>query len=159
MGIKTKAILFEGDPAGRSRFMKLHSYATASLPTATLGTGVLAYDTTTNTVKFSNGTAWANVKNPTYFAQAGGSNNAITITLTDENGASVALADGLRILVDLNSLTLQAGANTVNLNGGGAVNLKSRLNIASNIAGAYSANGFIDLCYNATSTVWMDLGQ
>lgn len=93
------------------------------------------------------------------YVQAGGSNNAITATLTDSDGANVALTDGLVLLIDLNTLTLQAGANTLNLNAGGNVSIVSHNNVASNIGTAYAANGFIMVCYNSTSAVWVDLSQ
>ena len=93
------------------------------------------------------------------FAQAAGSANAITAALTDSDAANVALADGLSLLVDLNSRTLQAGANTLDFNGGGAVSIVSCRNIANNIGTAYAANGFVRLVYNSTSSVWMDMSQ
>lgn len=41
----------------------LQGYATGALPTASSHSMGIAYDTTTNTVKFSNGSAWANIAN------------------------------------------------------------------------------------------------
>ena len=41
--------------------LPLMSYATADLPDATLYEGAIVYDSTTNTVKFSDGATWANV--------------------------------------------------------------------------------------------------
>lgn len=41
--------------------LKLASYATGSLPTAANHEGSIVYDTTTNTVKFSDGATWANI--------------------------------------------------------------------------------------------------
>jgi len=38
--------------------LKIPSYATADLPSATANEGSIVYDTTTNTLKYSNGTAW-----------------------------------------------------------------------------------------------------
>lgn len=38
--------------------LKIPSYVTASLPDATKNEGAIVYDTTTNTLKYSNGTAW-----------------------------------------------------------------------------------------------------
>lgn len=93
------------------------------------------------------------------YVQAAGSANAITATLTDSDAANVALTDGLVLLIDLNSRTLQAGANSLNLNGGGAVSIVSARIVANNIATAYSANGFIQVAYNSTSAVWVDLSQ
>ena len=93
------------------------------------------------------------------FIAAGGAANTITGTLVDAGSVNVALADGLKVLIDLGAKTLQAGANTFNLNAGGAVAIVSHYNIASNIGTAYAANGFIELVYNTTSSVWMDMSQ
>jgi hypothetical protein len=41
--------------------LRLRSYATASLPTSGISAGSIAYDSTTNTVKFYNGSTWANI--------------------------------------------------------------------------------------------------
>lgn len=93
------------------------------------------------------------------FVQAGGGANAISATLTDADGANVALADGLRLLIDLVALTLQAGANTITFNGGAAKNIKSHYNIANNIGTAYAAGGFVEIVYDAGGDVWQDLSQ
>ena len=69
------------------------------------------------------------------------------------------LTEGLRVVLDLNSRTLQAGANTFNLNGGGALSIVSHYVVGNNIGTAYSANGFIELMYNSSGTVWMDMSQ
>jgi hypothetical protein len=86
-----------------------------------------------------------------YIATESGSNNAIAGTLT-----GVTLAAGLTVTVQL-AHTLQAGANTFNLNGGGAVNIKSSRNVANNIAVAYAATGTITLMYDGTQ--WVDVSQ
>lgn len=44
-----------------NRPLPLASYATADLPDATLWEGSIVYDLTTQTVKWSNGTAWATI--------------------------------------------------------------------------------------------------
>lgn len=93
------------------------------------------------------------------FAQAAGSANAITATITDVAGTNLVLTEGLRVVLDLNSRTLQAGANTFNLNGGGALSIVSHYVVGNNIGTAYSANGFIELMYNSSGTVWMDMSQ
>lgn len=41
--------------------LALASYATGDLPDATAYEGAIVYDTTTNTVKWSNGTVWATI--------------------------------------------------------------------------------------------------
>lgn len=58
----------------------LAGYATGSLPTASDHSMGLAYDTTTNTVKFSNGTAWAALS------------NAGTVTSVDVSGGSTGIS-------------------------------------------------------------------
>lgn len=91
-----------------------------------------------------------------YIASETGANNAIAGALTDAAGTAVPLAAGLRVIVKLGH-TLQAGANTFNLNGGGAVNIKSSRNVANNIGTAYAATGVIDLLYDGTQ--WVDMSQ
>ncbi len=93
------------------------------------------------------------------YIQAGGAANAITAALTDDTGTNIALTDGLRLQIDLNTKTLQAGANTLDFNGGGAVAILSHNNPANNIATAYAANGFIDLVYSSTTPGWLDMSQ
>jgi len=51
----------------------LAGYATVSLPTASSHARGLVYDTTTNTVKFSNGTVWSNISGVTSIDVSGGS--------------------------------------------------------------------------------------
>jgi hypothetical protein len=71
--------------------LELPSYTTAALPTGQNG-GALAYDSSVQTVKFNNGTAWANVA-PTYYQidDLGLAFDGITTTfaLTYNNGASI----------------------------------------------------------------------
>jgi hypothetical protein len=80
-----------------------------------------------------------------------GANNAIAGTYT---GAT--LTTGMRVSVLL-AHTLQVGANTFNLAGGGAVAIKSSRNTANNIATGYAVGGVINMLYNGTS--WLDLSQ
>jgi hypothetical protein len=77
-------------------------------------------------------------------------------TLTDASGNNVTVAAGLRILLTLAS-TLQAGANTLNLNGHGADSIKSHRNSATDIGTAYASTGIVDLLFNGT--VWLDMSQ
>lgn len=63
MPIKAKAILFEEDPTGggngQSRWLQIHSYTTAALPSAaSTNEGSVVYDTTAKQLKVSNGTTW-----------------------------------------------------------------------------------------------------
>lgn len=85
-----------------------------------------------------------------------GANNAIVGALLDANGSAIPLVGGLVVNVLL-AHTLQAGANTFNLNGGGAVAIKSHFNGTSDIAAVYAATGFISLVY--TGSVWADMSQ
>lgn len=93
---------------------------------------------------------------PNYIATEGGANNAITGALLDANGVAVPLAAGLEVVVKL-AHTLQAGANTFNFNGGGAVAIKSHFNVATDIATAYAATGVIRLQYSGAA--WFDMSQ
>ena len=71
--------------------LELPSYTTGALPTSQNG-GALAYDSSVQTVKFNNGTTWANIA-PTYYQidDLGLGFDGITTTfaLTYNNGASI----------------------------------------------------------------------
>lgn len=80
MAIKHKAINLQENPSARNKFNHLPQVATASLPSAAAANeGGLVYDDTTNTVKFSNGSAWANV----------GADAALTLDAAYDNGAEI----------------------------------------------------------------------
>jgi hypothetical protein len=107
--------------------------------------------TTNNTGTFGAGSG-STVTGPiNYIATETGANNAIAGAL-----AGVTLQAGLEVSVKL-AHTLQAGANTFNLNGGGAVAIKSHYNIANNIATVYAATGVITMIYDGTE--WLDMAQ
>lgn len=80
-----------------------------------------------------------------------GATNAIAGSLT-----GLTLTTGVQVIVNLNN-TLQAGANTFNLNSGGPVAIKSHRNSASNIGTGYAAGVPITLYYNGTA--WLDMSQ
>lgn len=82
--------------------------------------------------------------------------NAPVATLTDSAGSNITVATGLRIVLLL-AAGLQAGANTLNLNGHGADSIKSHRNPATDIAAAYVTTGRVDLLFNGT--VWLDMSQ
>lgn len=82
--------------------------------------------------------------------------NAPVATLTDASGANITVATGLRVLLTLGS-TLQAGANTLNLNAHGADAIKMHSNAASDLGVGYAATGIVDLLFNGT--VWLDMSQ
>lgn len=88
---------------------------------------------------------------PNYIATETGANNAIAGALV-----GAALVAGLTVTVKL-AHTLQIGANTFNLNAGGALAIKSSRNSATDLATAYAATGVIDLFYNGA--LWQDLSQ
>ncbi len=89
-----------------------------------------------------------------YIASETGANNAIAGTLI----YAVGVSGGLTVQIQL-AHTLQAGVNTFNYAGSGAVAIKSCRNPANNIATAYAATGTITLSYNATNSIWCDVSQ
>jgi Right handed beta helix region len=86
-----------------------------------------------------------------YIADTGVANNAIAGTST-----GLPLSAGACVEVKL-AHTLQAGANTFNLNAGGALGIKKHTNPANDIGTAYAGNGIIKLCYDGT--LWEDMSQ
>ncbi len=99
---------------------------------------------------------FAALQTENYIASETGANNAIAGALVDAVAVAVPLATGLKVVVQL-AHTLQAGANTFNLNGGGALGIKSSRNVANNIGTAYAATGVIILLYDGTR--WLDVSQ
>lgn len=94
------------------------------------------------------------------YVQAAGSANAITVAaVTDATGTTIPLADGLRLVIDLNTRTLQAGANTLNYAAGGNVSITKGTDPAANIGTAYAANGVIEVVYSAGATAWLCVSQ
>jgi len=92
-----------------------------------------------------------------YIASETGSNNAIAGALTDAAGANVTLAGGLCVVIKI-AHTLQAGANTFNLNTSGAISIKSHFNVANNIGTAYAGSAnLVTLCYDGTQ--WEDMSE
>lgn len=91
-----------------------------------------------------------------YIASETGSNNAIAGTLTYAIAAAGTPPLTVQILL---AHSLQAGVNTFNYAGGGAIAIKSCRNPANNIAVAYVSGGLITLTYNNTSSVWCDVSQ
>jgi hypothetical protein len=91
-----------------------------------------------------------------YISAETGANNAIAGALNDPTGAAWPLTTGMQVTVKL-AHTLQVGANTFNLNGGGALGIKSSRNPANNIAVAYASGGVITLRYDGTQ--WVDVSQ
>lgn len=87
---------------------------------------------------------------------AGSANNAIVATLKDNEGNLITVGTGLRFTLHLNTHSLQAGANTITLNGT-ALSLKSHRNNGNNIATAYAVGGTIDILYDGS--VFVDMSQ
>lgn len=88
---------------------------------------------------------------PYYVGVEGGANNALTIAVP-----GLTQIGGSCVIVKLGH-TLQAGANTIALNGGTATALKSHFNIANNIATVYAATGTLNACFDGTQ--WTDMSQ
>jgi hypothetical protein len=86
-----------------------------------------------------------------YIASETGANNAIAGALP-----GVTLVAGLRVTVKL-AHSLQVGANTFNLNAGGAVAIHSALHNGGDIGSAYSSGSVVNLLYDGTA--WLDLSQ
>jgi hypothetical protein len=94
--------------------------------------------------------------NPNYQGTEAGANNAVTCNLLDPNGVAIPLAAGLLLYLKV-AHTLQAGANTLAINGGSAKAIKSHLSTANNIATAYAVGSIVPLMYDGTQ--WQDLSQ
>lgn len=82
--------------------------------------------------------------------------NAPVATLVNSSGANITVATGLRITLALTA-ALQAGANTLNLNGAGASAIKKHTNPANDIGVAYVNGSIVDLIFDGT--VWQDMSQ
>lgn len=123
----------------------------------TIGNAFIAVQNVPVSFYFDGTKIWLTGQSPTvtistnYIATEGGANNAISGTLT-----GVTLVAGLQVQILL-AHTLQAGANTFNLNGGGALAIKSHRNTASNIGVAYAVGGVISLMYDGA--IWQDVSQ
>lgn len=91
-----------------------------------------------------------------YQPTEGGANNAITCNLVDASGNNVTLAAGLEISLKI-AHSLQAGANTLNLNAGGTKAIKKHTNPANDIGTAYVSGSVVKLLYDGTQ--WQDMAQ
>ena len=112
------------------------------------------YDTLYQCAQFINGAAqnYPQLYPPNTILSETGANNAIVGALPN-----TPLTTGMVVRIELGH-TLQAGANTFNYNGGGALSIVSHLNSFSNIATAYSSVGsFIELLYDGFQ--WEDMSQ
>jgi hypothetical protein len=124
---------------------------------ASIGNSFIAQQNVPVSWYFDGTKVWLGAQTPAlsntynYISTETGANNAIAGTLT-----GVTLGTGLRVTIQL-AHTLQVGANTFALNGGGAVAIKSSRNTANNIATAYAASASITLNYDGTQ--WEDVSQ
>lgn len=80
-----------------------------------------------------------------------GASNALEVALTYIDGTSVPLAAGLRLLVNTAN-TLQAGANTLALNGGAAKSLKNNGTV-NNLKTTTAAGVLLDVVYDGTNWI------
>lgn len=94
---------------------------------------------------------------PNYTANETGANNALVATLTDVNGVNVPVTDGLCVNIKI-AHTLQAGANTLNLNGSGADAIGGH-RTGTSIGTGYVANAIIGLCFTSGGSTWLDMSQ
>ncbi|MHB8682827.1 MAG: hypothetical protein ACYC9X_00695 [Dehalococcoidia bacterium] len=92
----------------------------------------------------------------TYIATETGAANALAAALLDQGGNAVPLAAGLRVQIK-SAHSLQAGANTLALNGGAATAIKKHTNPANSIGTAYVNGSIVDLMYDGA--VWQDMAQ
>lgn len=90
-----------------------------------------------------------------FIATETGGNNAIVGALLNAAGVAVTVAAGLRVVVKL-AHSLQAGANTFNLNSHGTDSIKLSSNPASDLSTAFVSGGLIDLMFDGT--VWQCMG-
>lgn len=87
----------------------------------------------------------ANIQNQAVnYVTAAGSNNAITVTLS-----GVTQAAGLQLTVKLAN-SLQAGANTLALNGGSAAAIKKATNPANDLGTAFVSGSIISVVFDGT---------
>jgi hypothetical protein len=130
----------------------------AGVATINVGTGAAANKITLGAAA-SLVSIFGTMKNPKVanYVAAGGSNNAITATLTDASGTNIPLAAGLGLIIANGALTLQAGANTLDFNGGGAVAIKKASAPTVDLAVARAANAIIYVIYNGTS--WLEMSE
>ncbi len=82
--------------------------------------------------------------------------NAPVGTLVDAAGNNVTVQAGLRIVLILQA-GLQAGGNTLNLNGHGNDNIKMATAPANDLGTAYATGGLVDLMFNGTS--WLAMAE
>jgi hypothetical protein len=121
------------------------------LATATLSlndTGLAGGSETAPTVNTTGAVRAAQASN---YVIAGGSSNALTATVP-----GLSQVAGAQMTVFVGSTTLQAGANTIALNGGSATAIKKASAPTVDLSTAIAANGIVSLVFNGSS--WLQLG-
>lgn len=101
---------------------------------------------------YATGTLWADAitvaTGPNFLIESGAA-NGLTATLTTViAGVKITVATGLRVLVKTRN-TLQAGANTFNLNGHGADPIKNVF--GTNLNTAVGAGVILDMVFDGTN--------
>lgn len=91
-----------------------------------------------------------------YIGTESGANNALVAALLDASGASVTVAAGLIIWLKLGH-SLQAGANTLNVNGHGADSIKKTSNPATDLSVTAVSGSILMMIFDGT--VWQVQGQ
>lgn len=91
-----------------------------------------------------------------YIATESGANNALVAALLDAGGSAVTVAAGLRISIKLGH-SLQAGANTFNLNSHGADSVKKSSNPATDLSVTAVSGSILTMIFDGT--VWQVQGH
>lgn len=91
-----------------------------------------------------------------YIATESGANNALVAALLDAGGNAVTVAAGLRVSIKLGH-TLQAGANTFNLNGHGTDSIKKSSNPATDLSVTAASGSILTMIFDGT--VWQVQGH
>ena len=91
-----------------------------------------------------------------YIATESGANNALVAALLDASGNAVTVAAGLRISLKLGH-SLQAGANTLNLNSHGTDSIKKTSNPATDLSVTAVSGSILTMIFDGT--VWQVQGQ
>jgi hypothetical protein len=91
-----------------------------------------------------------------YIASETGANNGLVAALLDESGNAVTVAAGLRVSIKLGH-SLQAGANTFNLNSHGTDSIKKTSNPATDLSVTAVSGSILTMIFDGT--VWQVQGQ
>ena len=90
------------------------------------------------------------------YAVAGGTNNALTATITSvTSGTLITPIVGTSVILKT-MYSLQKGANTFNLNGHGTNSIVSQHNVATNIETIIAAGAMLELIFDGT--YWQAVG-